>query len=224
MSELYLHGIVREKTPIPASAPVHRRIASAGGAAHQSGIVFLASPISEDMTEDPRAAHDAILTAYSGFSEIVPIGPEAIAVAEKSAARLLDQNAAHYTDLLDRVSGAAEFLAKVTSGPIRGRITRLSGERDSGFGQTEALTQLAEQLAGHARSVRSKAPRPGSGRSPVLLELALLIPHEVRGLFALELPGMTLRAAEHGLILDVSGPWPAFTFSDDLIPAFQAAS
>jgi hypothetical protein len=77
--------------------------------------------------------------------------------------------------------------------------------------RTEAA-RLYRTLARHADDARQRPPVSVEGRPALLLDAAFLVPETGAALFRRAVRAEAAQAAEHGLRVRLTGPWPPYSF------------
>ena len=86
------------------------------------------------------------------------------------------------------------------------------------YSRREEMAEVAGQLREHAVEFRERAVAPAvSDKEGVpILNWAFLVPCESVGDFRATVQRITATHAEHGVVLDCSGPWPSYSFCPSL--------
>ncbi len=192
----------------------------------------------------PQACrHETVVEAVMRAS---PVMPARFGTLFSSRARLSAWLATHYVAIsraLNRLGDREEWAVKGTlnrraaeapllAAALANRVTSASpGARyleerriRAGIGQdlNAWLQTLCErvvaQLREHAVEFRERAVAPAvSDKDGVpILNWAFLVPCESVGDFRACVQGITATHAEHGVVLDCSGPWPPYSFCPSL--------
>jgi Gas vesicle synthesis protein GvpL/GvpF len=238
MAMILLHGVIATESATPLASsdgdlPQHRLLAAGALTAIVSSAV---SDLTEpDLSPDTLAAaaltHDAILTAYAGVCDVVPIQfGTAFSDTDAVCTFLTDPDqVARVAATLQRLKGLQEFSLRLTvvgdppdarldsvAGPIAGRafLQRRAGLRQVRRSLSHRRAALASQIAAtvHAQAVGTQAGRPAPDR---LCSIAILWPRDrLRDLTDL-VAGIVPQAAALGLDLQLRGPFPAYSFGQD---------
>ncbi|MEM1264652.1 MAG: GvpL/GvpF family gas vesicle protein [Pseudomonadota bacterium] len=235
-----VHGVVSAATPPPADAAPHLRVTSEGLALLYSPLpaedLRVARPdLSADppdaaaLAEEAEAAlhHNAVLSAYAASHDVLPARFGG-AVSGKAAARaLLSDHAAVYRAGLEGIAGASEYGLKVRpahpkpviqrddSASTGGRhyLARRREVRDARYrdahAQRDALTELEASLHPLCR-----AWRPMAAGTNTLVAHALLVDRRSAAALIAVAEREHARLLGLNLALELSGPWPAYSFAD----------
>ncbi|MEM9428757.1 MAG: GvpL/GvpF family gas vesicle protein [Pseudomonadota bacterium] len=235
-----VHGVVSAATPPPAGVAPHFRVTSEGLALLYSPLPAEDVRVArQDLSADPPDAaalaeeaeaalhHNAVLSAYAAAHDVLPARFGGAVSGEPAARALLAKHAAVYRAGLEGLAGAAEYGLKVRLTQPRpaiqrdevafegGRhyLTRRRAVRDArrrdAHAQRDAVTELEASIHPLCRSWRPMAAGANS-----LVAQALLVDRQA----VLTLIAMAER--EHArlvrlnLTLELSGPWPAYSFAD----------
>ena len=79
-------------------------------------------------------------------------------------------------------------------------------------GARSAAARLYRALARHADDARQRPPVSVEGRPALLLDAAFLVPETGAALFRRAVRAQAAQAAEHGLRVRLTGPWPPYSF------------
>ena len=182
--------------------------------------------------------HHAVLQAVVERADVLPLRLPSLYLDRAAAERALSAEAESLRTALDALRGHVEVAVKVylseaapaddpeaadgQSPPLRGRdyLARRASEKtrkeEARERRHRAVLDLHEALAGGStRSVVSPAQDPSlSGRSePMLLNAAYLVPRDDLDVFH----GLAERTAEcvaeQSLVVELSGPWPPYSFT-----------
>jgi hypothetical protein len=84
--------------------------------------------------------------------------------------------------------------------------------RDLASGAKAATAALYRTLARHADAARQRPPVSMDGRPALLLDAAFLVPAASAVQFRQAVRAQTARAADRGLQIRLTGPWPPYSF------------
>ena len=190
----------------------------------------------DDLSENGRLAtlargHDAVVRAAADLGPVLPLRFGTVVVDEAAARSLLRSHGDSARDQLRRIGTAREWGVKLVRSLDAEPVP--SGSRPSdrrGVTGTEYLTrrrqaldqqEAAETGAENAVNLLLTALRPhaveslqrgGSPGSSLLLDLALLVSPDAETDFLAAAAGLGERFAGDGLAVEVSGPWPPYSF------------
>ena len=191
----------------------------------------------DDLSETGRLAvlargHDAVVRAAAGAGPVLPLRFGTAVPDEDAARELLRTHAASAREQLRRIGTAREWgirLARTLDPEVEpalaGRTERdgLSGteylsRRRSALQRGDDLTRTAAEcaerlqdaLSGH---VSESLQRGGSPGSSLLLDMAYLVPTASEAAFLGTVQQLTEDLAGRGLTLEVTGPWPPYSFA-----------
>lgn len=226
---LLIHGLVESDAPVPMGAPAHRRVAVPGSPELAALVSVL--QVTADGTADTAEAlrHHEILAAYAAVTDVAPVRFGAVAADEVAASNLLGQHADAHAAALDRVAGCVEFAARLTTcaaaapdpeppaqtgrSYLQARLSNRQRREAAQAAQAALVARVSTALAEHARESFALPPRPARGEQPPrVLDLALLVPRGAIEYLVAEARALDDEAADSGLMLTLSGPWPAYSF------------
>ena len=191
----------------------------------------------DDLSESGRLAtlargHDAVVRAAAGVGPVLPLRFGTVVADDDAARRLLAEHGESVRAQLRRIGDTREWGVKLvrrleaepaTIGSRPGDRTGVSG--------TEYLTRRRRVLEKHdaAEAVAEKAAdlleetlrphvaealrRGGAPGSSLLLDLAFLVPPDGEADFLAAAAELRERFAPDGLEVEVSGPWPPYSFA-----------
>jgi hypothetical protein len=125
-----------------------------------------------------------------------------------------------------RLDRGGEPTARRTRAAVRRETSRLSpgtrflelrrrqreAARHAVGGARAASASLYRALARHADAARRRPPVSVDGRATLVLDAAFLVPATRAGRFQRAVRLQATRAAERGLRVRLTGPWPPYTF------------
>lgn len=170
-------------------------------------------------------AHHTLLVHLAEHADVAPIALGAAATAEKLEAVLAPQRAA-LAAALGRIAGCVEFAVKLLPGKaasappeppadaadgrayLRALQAAREGRRTALAAREHLLEAMAAAFAACARERVSLPPRNGA-----VLQLALLVPRSDTTVLLETAALWAVRAESHGLQLELSGPWPVYSFA-----------
>ncbi|MCX4469736.1 GvpL/GvpF family gas vesicle protein [Micromonospora sp. NBC_01655] len=200
----------------------------------------------EDLTWLERAArmHHEVVAALSRAGAVVPTRLATVYRDERGVARLLAERRAELAATLDRLTGRAEWGVKGYAVPgataraaaggggaapegagaayLRRRRAELTA-RDEG--QRAAAEAVHDALAGYAVAARRHAPqdrRLSGAPTAMVLNGAYLVDVPTLGGFTGLVAALAGRHPE--VRLELTGPWPAYSFAEGRPPATAGAS
>jgi hypothetical protein len=190
----------------------------------------------DDLSENGRLAtlargHDAVVRAAARSGPVLPLRFGTVVADESAARRLLEEHGDSAREQLRRIADTREWGVKLVRSldaepaPVGPR----SGDR-SGVTGTEYLARRrraleqhgeAEAAAGKAAEVLQETLRPhvteslrrgGATGSSLLLDLAFLVRPDAETDFLAAAAELRERFASDGFGVEVSGPWPPYSF------------
>jgi hypothetical protein len=191
----------------------------------------------DDLSETGRLAtlaraHDAVVRAAAEAGPVLPLRFGTVVADDAAARRLLDEHGEPAREQLRRIGDTREWGVKLLRrleappGTAASRPEERSGVTGTEYlaRRRQALAQqdsveaaagraaelLLETLAPHvAQSVR----RGGAPGSSLLLDVAYLVAPAAEAGFAAAVADLRERLAPDGLEVEVSGPWPPYSFA-----------
>jgi len=191
----------------------------------------------DDLSESGRLAtlargHDAVVRAAAGSGPVLPLRFGTVVPDEAAARRLLAEHGDSARTHLRRIGNTREWGVKLVrrleAEPAA--VGSRPGDR-TGVSGTEYLTRRRRVLERHdaAEAVAEKAAdllqetlrphvaealrRGGAPGSSLLLDLAFLVSPDSEADFLAAAGELRERLAPDGLELEVSGPWPPYSFA-----------
>ena len=175
--------------------------------------------------------HDAVVRAAGEAGPVLPLR-FGTAVADEEAARtLLRAHAASAREQLRRIGTAREWGVRLVRTLAGVEPALAGGAQRDGLSGTEYLSRrrralqreddltrtaaqcaerLQEELSGH---VTESLRRGGSPGSSLLLDIAYLVPTVDEAEFLARVQHLTEDLEAQGLTLEVTGPWPPYSFA-----------
>ncbi|HLM05406.1 MAG TPA: GvpL/GvpF family gas vesicle protein [Blastococcus sp.] len=190
----------------------------------------------DDLSETGRLAllargHDAVVRAAADAGPVLPLRFGTVVPDEEAARRLLRSHAGSARDQLQRIGTAREWGVRLVRTLTAGAEPALAGggqreglsgteylsrrrealQREDDLTRTagECAERLQDGLAGH---VTESLRRGGSPGSSLLLDMAYLVPIDEEAGFLGEVQHLTEDLESRGLALEVTGPWPPYSF------------
>lgn len=178
-------------------------------------------------------AHDAVVRAAFEQDAVLPLRFGTVLADQTAVRRLLADRHDEALALLDHVAGSQEWGAKVRGrpqprepvpppAPVRAGGARPSGteylaRRRSALAEAEqresrrraALDDVEAELAARATD---RVSRRASG-GDVVLDVAYLVPEQSTVEFLAVAETSAARLGEHGMELEITGPWPPYSFA-----------
>jgi hypothetical protein len=176
--------------------------------------------------------HDAVIRSVAEQAPVLPLRFGTVLADVAGVRTLLTERHDSALALLDRIDGSSEWGVKVLVDPARATAapapTRSDTDADTTSGteylarrraalaevddrrrrDDEALDAVHAALAVHSvDSLRRRAPVP-----ELPLDVAYLVPDGRATEFTAEAAALTGTLAEQGLQLQLTGPWPPYTF------------
>ena len=238
-SALYAYAITRSGAPVPEAEP----LTGGDRLAHvvRGDLALLVSAVEpdrlrvdqDDLSETGPLAtlvrgHDAVLTAAAATGPVLPLRFGTLVPDESAAHRLLDAHAASARVQLERIGDAREWGvrlvrtlaaepvpaaagAEVTGTEFLSRRRRARDEADEALAAAERAASRLETVL--APLTRARLRRGGSPGSSLLLDLAYLVEPDREAAVGAALEQLAAEEAAHGLALEVTGPWPPYSFA-----------
>ena len=190
----------------------------------------------DDLSETGRLAvlargHDAVVRAAAGAGPVLPLRFGTAVPDEEVARTLLRTHAASAAEQLRRIGTAREWgvrlvrtLAPGAEPALAGRLrtddvsgteylSRRREELQRGDDLTRTAAEYAERLQDELSAhVTESLRRGGSTGSSLLLDMAYLVPTAAEAEFLGQVQQLTEDLEAHGLALEVTGPWPPYSF------------
>lgn len=198
--------------------------------------------------EDPEwlgvvaAEHNAVLEALIDQTDVLPLRLPGLYRHREALEAELRANARPLGDAFAGVAGHVEWGVKVflveepavpePAKPASGRdyLTRKASASSRKEAARDRRAQLLldahEQLARAAADERVNAPQDpalSGRREPMLLNAAYLVPRADRDVFLEEADRLGERLATEGMLLEVTGPWPPYNFTERAASADHGA-
>ncbi len=179
--------------------------------------------------------HNHILTQLSDHADIAPapLGPPH--ADEAAIATYVEARASLFDRALDRVAGAGEYLARLTTAEashepaLADAAEAVGDQRAGGPGDAAALVQRrADDVARFCNAARvelvslarehvvTEASPSATGDTRHHLSVTLLVARERHGELTELTSELAISAAHVGIDLTVTGPWPTYSFVDAL--------
>jgi len=190
----------------------------------------------DDLSETGRLAvlargHDAVVRAAADVGPVLPLRFGTAVPDEEAARTLLRTHAASAAEQLLRIGTAREWgvrlvrtLAPGAEPALAGRLrtddvsgteylSRRREELQRGDDLTRTAAEYAERLQDELSAhVTESLRRGGSTGSSLLLDMAYLVPTAAEAEFLGRVQQLTEDLEAHGLALEVTGPWPPYSF------------
>jgi hypothetical protein len=191
----------------------------------------------DDLSESGRLAtlargHDAVVRAAAGTGPVLPLRFGTVVPDEAAARRLLAEHGESARTHLRRIGNTREWGVKlvrrleaepaavgsrpgdragVTGTEYLTRRRRVLERHDAAEAVAEkAADLLQETLRPHVAEVLRRGGAPGSS---LLLDLAFLVSPDSEADFLAAAGDLRERLASDGLEVEVSGPWPPYSFA-----------
>jgi len=180
------------------------------------------------------AGHHRVLQAAIAAGDVVPFRLPSLYGGLGSLRRALDDNAIHITQAMERIRGRVEWAVKVyrtdepgeldlESEPVRTGSDYLIARSREMQARAEADTLVHERVRTcyerindiSVAAVRNAPQDPVlSGRSqPMVLNAAFLVERADQQAFRTQVERIAQRSQSQGLLVEASGPWPAYNFA-----------
>jgi hypothetical protein len=173
--------------------------------------------------------HDAVVRAAVPAGPVLPLRFGTVVADEDGARRLLREHAATARERLDRIGDAREWGVRLvrslteqepaTTGPreelsgtefLTRRRQALRERDDAAQAARVAAESLEAALAPHVTESLRRGGAPGSS---LLLDVAYLVPPGSEAGFLAEAERLGADLRPSGLSLEVTGPWPPYSFA-----------
>jgi hypothetical protein len=191
----------------------------------------------DDLSETGRLAvlargHDTVVRAAVTAGPVLPLRFGTVVADEDGARRLLREHSAVARERLDRIGDAREWgvrlvrsltddepvpaAARESSADLTGteflarRRQALQEREDAEQTARTAAQSLEETLAPHVTEALRRGGAPGSS---LLLDVAYLVPPTAEATFLAETERLGGELRPRGLALEVTGPWPPYSFA-----------
>ncbi|MEM8657094.1 MAG: GvpL/GvpF family gas vesicle protein [Pseudomonadota bacterium] len=226
-----IHGIIRRETFPPSASPPHRTIDVGELTALVSARPAPPMPDQPDLEAEAEFVlfHNKLLVSYAATSDVVPVRYGAYLMSKADVKIRVAEQAHVHQKILARIAGAQEYAVRIERSEVRasepaerapapepasGRsyLAARRTARDARETQVARsrlfLADTATALANCARETAIGSP--GQDR---LLDLNLLIDRDRIRPFLECAEAVHAEAAQQGMTLTVTGPWPAYAFS-----------
>lgn len=226
MSGLLLLGLLQPGGPQRPAEQAHRRISGPDG---PDALVIALDAISEDSASEGWAiaaalAQNAVLSAYAGEEDVLPVALGAAFSDEAALARHIAQAGPTLSAQMAALAGKTEYLFRllpVTAPPdaapeppasgisyLRQRRATRDRRRHLGTDRTQFAETAQTLLAGHALDCVARPARSGEA----VLDLSLLVPRAGAAALIEAARGLSERAGALGLNIRMVGPCAPHSF------------
>jgi hypothetical protein len=191
----------------------------------------------DDLSESGRLAtlargHDAVVRAAATAGPVLPLRFGTVVPDGAAARRLLAEHAVEALAQLHKIGNTREWGVKlvrrlapepvgVAAGPesragltgteyLARRRQAMQDQESAERSVEEAADLLVETLLPHVTESLRRGGAPGSS---MLLDLAVLVPPDRETGFLAAAGELRQRLDQHGLEVEVSGPWPPYSFA-----------
>ena len=239
MSELtWLYAVVRGPTEPPGRGVAGEKLRTVahGGLAAVVGSVpetdFGTEPLRRHLAdarwlEDVARAHHAVVAALSARGPTVPLRLATVYRDDTGVTAMLAERRAALTAMLTRLAGRTEWGVKVFGAPSApapepavttgtSYLMRRRAQRDAAAHAAEALAEAAERvhetLAAQAIDARYHPAVQTAGGDPLALNASYLVDDEHAERFRQAVVELAEQHPQARVML--TGPWPAYTFTD----------
>ena len=192
----------------------------------------------DDLSEEGDLArmvrgHDAVVRAVFERGPVLPLRFATVVQDESGARELLRSHADAARDQLRHVEGATEWGLRLVRAQgheavpqPRGESNRASSTAGSGTeylahrrevlrtreADNEAAARAAERITDELSWTVDAVRHGGSTGSSLLLDAAYLVATATESRFKEDIDRLAREMAEHGLVLELTGPWPPYSF------------
>jgi hypothetical protein len=233
---LWVYGVVGGEAPVPAQLGVDPN--SRVELVRAAGLAALTSSTRERWAlrdaarfETLARSHARVLEAALARGPVVPFRVGTVLTDEAGVRELLTQARSTFVTALRRLRGCAEWgvkvsvpqlaaVASVATVPASPRdrlaLAHTAGADPSRDAGDAFLRRVHGRLAGHAGDVLINPPAEGpplASEADVALDARYLVADDQARAFAAEAAQLARDARDHGMALELSGPWPAYHFS-----------
>lgn len=184
-----------------------------------------------DRVAELAVAHEAVVeyVAQLAGATVVPMKMFTMfSSVERAVTEMHDRRRA-IEAILDRVAGCEEWGVRITTGRPPGTRHARSERPRSGTAFLAARKQVRDEaraairrangtaalafseLSSLAKEARQRGDAP-AGAIPPVLDAAFLVPTRARGKFHTAVKRISRGAAQSGLAVTLTGPWPAYNF------------
>lgn len=192
-------------------------------------------------------AHEAVVEHFLASATVLPMQLFTLFTSDERAVDDIALDRARIDEILARIAGQLEwglrlsFDEQAAKADVGVRVSRGAGKADAQASGTSYLArkrdlikvsrvQLAEAraeadrlylaMAGEATEAqRRTATEQGTPGSRLLLDAAFLVPVRRAGAFRTALRRHTRELSASGIVVSLTGPWPAYNFIDGRAPA-----
>ncbi|MGY1741438.1 MULTISPECIES: GvpL/GvpF family gas vesicle protein [unclassified Blastococcus] len=235
---LYAYAITPAGSPVPDAEPLAggerlTRVADGDLALLVSSVEPARLRVDQDDLSEtgPLATlvrgHDAVLTAAAAAGPVLPLRFGTVVPDEDAARRLLRTHGASAREQLDRIGDAREWgvrlvrtLAEPAPAAAGGEVsgTEFLAQRRRALTEAEEAGAVAERASRRVEEAlapltRASLRRGGSPGSSLLLDLAYLVEPGREAEVTAALERLAAEEAAHGLGVELTGPWPPYSFA-----------
>ncbi len=178
--------------------------------------------------------HNRLLSFIAENVDVAPLRLGSLHTSEHSVQEALAREATTFFAVLDRIAGAQEFAVRVNQDNpaacalhaparnatlngrdyLRARQGTLVQAREAASATAKSLQALREALAQIGEESLLLPARAGeAGLNRRLLDMAILVKRSATATFAEKIGTLSASLKVAGLTLDVTGPWPAYSFA-----------
>lgn len=181
--------------------------------------------------EEKALAHESVLQAFVGVTPVVPLRFGTIYRDAADVRQLLEDRAAFFEEVLERVRGCVEIGVKAWYDPARvaqpvgaggGRayLERRRGELSSARDASGIAAAAHERLSALAQGavVNRPQPRELTGRDEKMLLNAAYLVREGDERLRDEVARLSEEHGGAGVTFETTGPWPPYNFARDEEP------
>jgi hypothetical protein len=185
--------------------------------------------------ERTARAHERVLEEIRSRTTVIPMRMCTVYRAEKGVREMLGREADVLRETLSRLRGKTEWGVKVLLDPSQRKDDRSSGaaymqrrreqidqDQDLTARVQESTTQIHEGLCAEASAavlVPLQRPDAGGRHIEMVLNGAYLVEDATRERFRDRVGALQAQFAPLGLVIEMTGPWPAYNFVGGTIGA-----
>jgi hypothetical protein len=194
----------------------------------------LAEAVPDVLFSDPSRtsaiaiAHHRILDIVARTADVAPLRFGTLVAGPTGAQDLLSREAKRFAARLGDIRGALEFAVRVWPDPtVSGELASMpvgngreylrtrAAARVRSSGRPAVVDAALAELSAAARATRTGPPGAGPTGRPRIANAAFLVTRTKSRHFVQLAEHLGKKMTSKGLRLEVTGPWPAYSFMDD---------